>query len=80
MRPPIAPALHSLFAQGWCQLFPSTAAPHWNHKAHRMTRGVGPHFFQGGGTIFVEFCCCSASTYLGVHTECDAAGAGLLRK
>ena len=45
MQSPIAPALHSLFAQGWCQLFPSTAALHWNHKAHRMTRGVGPHFF-----------------------------------
>ena len=45
MRPAFAPALRILFAQEGCKLFPSTAAPHWNHPAHRMTRGVGPHFF-----------------------------------
>ena len=80
MRPPIAPALHSLFAQGWCQLFPSTAAPHWNHKAHRMTRGVGPHFFFKEVVGFLRGFADVLHTCLGVHTDCAAARAGLLCK
>ena len=50
MRPGFRARASQSFAQEGCQLFPSTAASHWNHPAHRMTHGVGPHFFfQGGG-------------------------------